>query len=371
MKRGAKILSIGAMASALILEPIVGELSSTLAEAQPHGEQDPIPTGEPTTCVHTFASGAAVSTLAGAFYAVLVPAYITVDDAAHKSLVISIIGTPVAGRYFSLDKAMSLLGKFVPRYQLRSLRLFLAAGKPQVVGGQRKSTTTSTPPQPTTPTTPAQATPTEQANAHEVVMRFLQGIKIAALPEGKQLLADSQWVLGTADRGKNFYSRPNYTEVNSVFASLFDTDVPNVKGYKELFDMKAQTQGGTTANVKYFVIAFKDVAAGKWKVLGSFDDLGDESAIDIGHQVTYFKDHLTDTRYESLRENYASYGHWLLLEGRIAEARMAFTTAKTSPDTTDNPVLGVRHDNDSIRDLQIDAQLMIIGRITASPKTSP
>jgi hypothetical protein len=311
---------------------------------------------------------------AGLFYAAMVPVYRSSGEGMQKSLAINITGTPVAGRYFSSDKAMSLLGKFVPRCQLRSVRRSLLAGKVQAVGGQRKSTTTATPPRPTTapaPVTPAQATPTEQASAHEVVMRFLQGIKIAALPEGKQLLADSQWVLGNADRGENFYSRPNYTEVNSIFASLFDTDIPNVKGYKELFDMKAQTHGGTTANVKYLVIAFKDVAAGKWRVLGSFDDLGDESAIDIDHQVAYFKDHLTDTRYESLRENYATYGHWLLLDGRIAEARTAFTTAKASPDTTDDPVLGVRHDNDSIRSLQIDVQLMIIDRITPSPKTRP
>jgi hypothetical protein len=218
--------------------------------------------------------------------------------------------------------------------------------------------------------TPAPIPPTEQASAHEVVKHFLQGIKIAALPEGKQLLADSRWILADADRGKNFYSRPNYTEVNSIFASLFDTDIPNVKGYKELFDMKGQTHAGTTANVKFLVIAFKDVAAGKWRVLGSFDDLGDESAIDVDHQVGFFKDHLTDTTYESPRENYSTYGHWLLLDGRIAEARTALTTAKSAPDNTNNPVLGVRHDNDAIRDVQIDVKLTVIERITASPKTS-
>jgi len=201
-------------------------------------------------------------------------------------------------------------------------------------------------------------------------MHFLQGIKIAALPEGKQLLADSQWIVGKADRGKNFYSRPNYTELNSILASLFDTDFPNVKGYKELFDMKAQTQGGTTANVKFLVIAFKDVAAEKWRILGSFDDLGDGSAIDIDHQAAYFKNHLTDTKYDSPRENYSTYGHWLLLDGRIAEARTVLTTAKTASDTTNDPVLGVRHDNNVIRDLQIDVLLTVIDRITASPKSS-
>jgi hypothetical protein len=283
------------------------------------------------------------------------------------------MGTQVAGPYFGLEKAMSLPGKFAPRCQLRSVRRSLVAGKPQAVSGQRKSTSAPTPPKSTTATasvTDVPNTPTEQASAHEVVMHFLQGIKIAALPEGKQLLADSQWIVGKADRGKNFYSRPNYTELNSILASLFDTDFPNVKGYKELFDMKAQTQGGTTANVKFLVIAFKDVAAEKWRILGSFDDLGDGSAIDIDHQAAYFKNHLTDTKYDSPRENYSTYGHWLLLDGRIAEARTVLTTAKTASDTTNDPVLGVRHDNNVIRDLQIDVLLTVIDRITASPKSS-
>ena len=196
-----------------------------LAEPQPHVEQGLIPADQPTTCVPIFASGALVDASSGLFYAAMVPVYTSADEGAQKSLVINIMGTPVAGRYFSLDKAMSLLGKFVPPCQLRSVRRALLAGKPQVVGGQRKSTGAPTPPKSTTApalVSPAPNTPTEQASAHEVVMHFLQGIKIAALPEGKQLLADSQWILGDADRGKNFYSRPNYTEVNSIFASLFE-----------------------------------------------------------------------------------------------------------------------------------------------------
>ena len=266
---------------------------------------------------------------------------------------------------------MSLLGRYVPHCQLRAIRSALLVGKPQAVAGQRKGTGAAPTPKvtPTPPSgTPAVSTPTEQASAHEAVMHFLQGIKIAALPEGKQLLVDSQWILGDADRGKNFYSRPSYTEANSIFGSLFDTDIPTVKGYKELFDMKVQTQAGTTANVKFLVIAFKDVTTGKWKVFGSLDDLGDESGIDIDQQIEFFKGHLADTMYSSPRRNYSTYGHWLLLGGRLAEARTALSTAKTAPDSVNNLVLGSLHDNDSIRDLQIDVQLAVIDRITSSPK---
>lgn len=251
-----------------------------------------------------------------------------------------------------------------------AVRSAFLTGKPQAVIGQQKSTNTPTTPKSTpaaSPATPAPAVPTEQASAHDAVMRFLQGIKIAELPEGRQMLADTQWIIGAADRGENFYSRPDYTQVNSIFAALFDTDVPTVKGYKELFDMNAQTQAGTTANVKFLVISFKDATTGKWKVLSSLNNLSSASDIDIDRQVAYFKDHLTDTKYDSPRENYSVYGKWLLLDGRVAEARTAFTTAKTAPDTPNDP--SGFHDN-AIGDLQITTLLAVIDRITASPKTT-
>ena len=207
------------------------------------------------------------------------------------------------------------------------------------------------------------ATPTnsakEQANAHEAVMRFLQGIKIKALPEGKKLLADTQWVVGAADRGKNFYSRPEYTEVSSLFASLFDTDTPPVRGYKELFDMKAVTQAGGTRNVKFLVIAFKDSSTGAWKVFESSDSSEGESVLDIDAQVAYFKANLGDTKILCPRENYAIYGQWLLADGRLSVARAALRFASTAS-TIDGE--GSNHD-DPIRDLQIRALLEVIGKI--------
>src|ERR1019366_7073508 len=104
-------------------------------------------------------------------------------------------------------------------------------------------TNRSTPKQTPTPATTVQS---DQAKAHETVMRFLQGIKIAELPEGRKLLAETQWIVGEADRGENFYSRPQYTEVTSLYAGLFDTDVPLAKGYKELFAMKGVSVAGAT-----------------------------------------------------------------------------------------------------------------------------
>jgi hypothetical protein len=191
----------------------------------------------------------------------------------------------------------------------------------------------------------------EESQAHDSVMKFLQGLRMKELPEGKKLLAETQWILGQADRGQNFYSRPDYTEVTPIYAALFDTDVPSVKGYKELFDMKAVAEDGTARNLKYLVISFKDAIAGKWKILLS------GSGLDIDAQVEFFKNNLADTRYLSSKENYAIYGKWLLCAGRIKEARSALETAQTASD------LSPYSEPDPIHDIQISALLDVIGRV--------
>jgi hypothetical protein len=188
MKRRAITVASMTLVCALLAEPTVGGCSTTLVGPQLHVEPAAIPSEQPTTCVLIFASGALVGNPAGLFYAAMVPVHRSTGEGMHNSLAINITGTPVAGRYFTLDKAMSLLGKFVPHCQLRSMRRALLAGKPQTVGGQRKSTTSpapsKAPPNPP-PSASAPTTPTEQASTHDAVIHFLQGM--AALPEGKPL----------------------------------------------------------------------------------------------------------------------------------------------------------------------------------------
>jgi hypothetical protein len=218
----------------------------------------------------------------------------------------------------------------------------------------------------TKPPTPVSAThKSEESQAHDSVMKFLLGLRMAAMQEGKSLLAETQWILGTADRGQNFYSRPDYTEVTPIYAALFDTDIPSVKGYKELFDMKAVTNAGTSRSLKYLAICFKDIAAGKWKILTTLDNVDDETgnSLDTGAQAEFFKKRLAETKYDSPRANYASYGRWLLCSGHINEASSALGTAKTVSGTSDYDISRSRQP-DPVRDIQIAALLEVIAKIT-------
>lgn len=122
--------------------------------------------------------------------------------------------------------------------------------------------------------------------------------------------------------------------------------------------MKAVNRAGAISNLKFLVIAFKDQRTGAWKVMGSEDTSHSESDIDIDHQVAFFKNALFDTAATPPRENYASYAHWLLLDGRFAEARTALTTAVTASTQT-----STGNWDDPIRDLQIIAMLKVIDRL--------
>jgi hypothetical protein len=245
------------------------------------------------------------------------------------------------------------------RYKLAVFVLFLllpglSLGQASRNSSAAQSKTVSPPDAPVTPAA-------DQARAHEVVMRFLQGIKIASLPEGKQLLAQTHWIVGEADRGENFYSRPQYTDVTSLFAGFFDTDAAGIKGYKELFDMKALTNAGSTRNLQFLVIAYKDASAGNWKILESLNN-SDESSMDFDKQVAFWKSYLTKTENSSARANYTNYGHWLLLDGRLSDARAALQFASTA--SIQRSGAGQRDDVDLVRDLQIKLLLDVIGRIT-------
>ncbi len=199
-------------------------------------------------------------------------------------------------------------------------------------------------------------------SARESTDSFLNGLKLSELPEGRQLLLETQWITGAADYGENFYHRPRFTEVTSIFEKLFDTDVPGVQGYKRLLDMKAVSEARTPLLTRYFMVAFKDRRTNKWKVL----DTGTEEDADVDRQVTYFGQRLHKTDFTPEQDNYLSYGRWLLLAGRTKEAREALKTALSANPRATDPAWPYSEVTGALHRLQIFTLLGIIDAITGN-----
>lgn len=193
---------------------------------------------------------------------------------------------------------------------------------------------------------------------------FLQGVKLIELPEGKKLLLQTQWIVGDADYGENFYSRPEFTAATTLYEGLFNTDISGVQGFKRLVQMQAVSKAGTPLMLKYIMIAYKDLASKKWKIL-----LTGTGGLDVDHEADAAARDINNTRITSLQDNYARYGQWALCAGRIQEAKRALLQAMSaSPYPTDPDMARLtRTEQVERRKLQITAQLEVISSITGTP----
>jgi hypothetical protein len=211
--------------------------------------------------------------------------------------------------------------------------------------------------------TKQQAQPDPEVQAAAVVDKFLQGVKLADLPEGKAMMVETQWITGDADNGQNFYTRPVYTDSKTLYEGMFDTDVPGVRGYKRLMEMDAVSQANTPLKIRFIAIAYQNKSSGEWKVLFT----GTDDSVDIERQVSFFGSRLTDTQMSSQQENYLDYGNWLFRAGRIMEAKQALLQAQeASPFSADDPDGRIGGKYVPLFRLQIAVLLQVIDKITGT-----
>lgn len=180
------------------------------------------------------------------------------------------------------------------------------------------------------PAPPPQAAPApvvdDLSAARSATDTFLKGIKIADLPEGREMLREVQWITGELEIG--LYEKPTFTEDKTIFEKLFDTDIPRVQGYKRLLEMTAVSEAGTPLLVRYLMIAYKDQSTKQWKVLFT----GTGVRLDIDHMVTDSGKMVQSTNF-SKQTSYSYEGFWLMMSGQIKEAKEALTTSLSAGTT--------------------------------------
>ena len=184
--------------------------------------------------------------------------------------------------------------------------------------------------------TPVPASPPpvvdDLAVARNATDTFLKGIKIADLPECKEMLRGVQWITGELEVG--LYERPTIIQDTTIFEKLFDADIPGAQGYKRLLVVTAVSKAGTPMLVRYLMIAYKDQHTRQWKVLFT----GTGVRLDIDEMITANgPENGLQSATSSEQFRYGYYGYWLLMAGRIKEAKQALITSLSAKTTYTGP----------------------------------
>jgi hypothetical protein len=161
-------------------------------------------------------------------------------------------------------------------------------------------------------------------SASKVVDRYLNGIKLIDLPEGKKMLSETEW------EKPAYNNYPVFTEASTLFEGMFSTDIAGIRGYKRLVELKAVSKARTPLIERYILISYEDKKSQKWKAFGF------TTGTDVEYWVQATAKRLGDTQFLSDQLNYRLYGYHLLLAGRINQAKEAFQKAsqlnKQNPD---------------------------------------
>ncbi len=169
---------------------------------------------------------------------------------------------------------------------------------------------------------PAPPKETDLDLAKKVADKFILGVQSASLPEGKAMLKDTSFP---------DIDMPVLLDQKTVIEAMFDTDIPQVQGFRRLLQVKVQSKAGTELSKQYILIAYKEISSSTWKVW-EFREAGDALA-----NAAYFKDIIDrkDYKYTNRSVELMHWAYWLILGGKLAEARQAYADYKESSKTDD------------------------------------
>ena len=160
------------------------------------------------------------------------------------------------------------------------------------------------------------------SNAVKNADDFLAAVKIADIPEGIQAVKQSAWSVDKL---------PVLQDYTKLYDGTFDTDVPNIKGFKRLVQAKVQSQSRAIIDTRYILISYQDHKSGQWRVYG-FTELKDTT---VESELSFFSQQLGNTQFVPAQFNYWHFAYWLGLSGKLKASQLASEKAITL--NTDHP----------------------------------
>jgi hypothetical protein len=175
-------------------------------------------------------------------------------------------------------------------------------------------------------------------SATQVADKFLGGVKIIELPEGKKLVSETMWPI----RMRVNPSSPVFNQYATVFEGTFDTDVSGIQGYKRLVDIEGRSEAGTTLTTRFMLILYQNRTDQRWRVITFAKSQDTDEAVD------YFRK-TANRETENKAYNQYILALSLIDAGKLSEARETFKKALSLAETEDaTKILSVP--KDEVRD---------------------
>lgn len=111
-----------------------------------------------------------------------------------------------------------------------------------------------------------------------------------------------------------------FTSFGDISGLSFDTDIKGVKGYKAIFQCKAQSKTGTTIEKRMMAILYLDKTLKKWRVL------------DIREPITScdeFQRAKNNIDISGAQYSWRRVSYWALMCGKLLEAKEAIETSES------------------------------------------
>lgn len=105
---------------------------------------------------------------------------------------------------------------------------------------------------------PADTQSAVEPSAKEAADKFLKALKSIDTPEAKKTLAEARW--------RQTMKYPEVQDITLLSEEMFSTDIPGVKGYKQVAKLAIPREGGRPFVKRYMLIAYEDTKKKTWKV---------------------------------------------------------------------------------------------------------
>ena len=168
-------------------------------------------------------------------------------------------------------------------------------------------------------------------SAKEAADKFLEAMKSIDSPESKKTLAETRW--------RKTMKFPEYQEIKLLSEEMFSSDIPGVKGYKQVTSLRIPREGGRPVVKRYMLVAYEDTKKKTWKIFDFTEVADPDQEAEKSCEEKSLAEGATTTRQGRLMR--CSY--WRMMAGEVDKANEMAKKANELYEKNPDPDDEARH----------------------------